>query len=95
MGRRVEREEVIIPWMVTHSTETTNRMQVPADGKTPYERWKGKIFKRHLVEFGENVLYIMPKSDGRDKYDSRWEEGIWLGVDEESGEYRVSDGGDE
>ena len=60
-------------------------------GKTAYERWKGKRFKVPMAEFGERVLYLKPKSKGKDKYESRWEEGIWLGVDDESRQYRIAD----
>ncbi len=42
-----------------------------------------------MAEFGEGVLYIRAESVGKDKYNSRWEEGFFLGVREESGEIIV------
>ena len=38
------------------------------------------------MEFGEAIMFLRAKSVGRDKFDSRWEDGIWLGIREESGE---------
>ena len=35
------------------------------------------------------MLYIRAESVGKDKYNSRWEEGVFLGVREESGEIIV------
>ena len=49
-------------------------------------RIKGKRFKREVCEFAECVFYLKPKSKGKDKLESRWGTGIWLGIREESGE---------
>ncbi len=59
------------------------------DGKTPQERIKGKKFKTQIVEFGEGVRYIMPESAGKDKWDVRWREGIFLVIRDSSGEFIV------
>ena len=91
LKRRVDRDEALVPWMVIHSAEMINRFQVGRDGKTPYERWKCKRFKTPMAEFGERVLYLKPKSKGKDKYESRWKEGIWIGAEDQSTEYRVVD----
>ncbi len=39
-----------------------------------------------MVEFGECVLHSPAMSAGKDKFDARWKEGVWLGVRLESGE---------
>ena len=52
-------------------------------------RWregKGKEFKREVAEFGEAVLYLKLGTKGRDKLDSRWETGIWMGIKDQTGE---------
>ena len=59
---------------------------IRADGRTNYQRRKGKKFGGSIVEFGESIMFLRSKSVGKDKYDSRWENGIWLGIREESGE---------
>ncbi len=39
-----------------------------------------------MAEFGECVLHALAMSAGKDKFDARWKEGVWLGVRMESGE---------
>ena len=73
-------------WLVPHSAATLNRYVVGADGKTARQRLRGRVFKSPVVEFGECVWYLKPKSVGKDKLHSRWGEGVWFGVREESGE---------
>ena len=41
------------------------------------------------MEFGECVWYLKPKSKGKHKAENRWENGVWLGVRDESGEYII------
>jgi hypothetical protein len=66
-----------------------NRYKVGADGKTPRQRLKGKKFTKAVAEFGENVMYLKPKSRGVDKLNTRWGEGVWLGIRELSGEVYI------
>ena len=54
--------------------------------KTVHERVKGKRFKVFVAEFGECVWYLKPGSKSVDKLFSRWEQGVFLGVRDESGE---------
>ncbi len=39
-----------------------------------------------VAEFGECVLYAPAASAGKDKFDTRWDEGVWLGIRMESRE---------
>ena len=41
------------------------------------------------MEFGENIFYLKAKTLGKDKFDTRWDSGIWLGIREESGEHII------
>ena len=75
-----------MPWLVMHAARTINRYHVGVDGKTAYRRWKGKEVRREVAEFGECVMYLRPGSKGRDKLESRWESGIWLGDRDETAE---------
>ena len=70
------------PWLIRHAAELIDRCAVGAVGRTNYQRRKGKKFSTPIAEFGETVMYLYPKSKGVDKFDSRWGEGIWLGVRE-------------
>ena len=89
LGRKLVREHMCVPWLIRHAAETIDRYAVGVDGKTNYQRRKGKKFGGTVVEFGEKILFLRAKSVGRDKFDSRWEDGIWLGIREESGEHII------
>ena len=72
--------------MIRHASWIRNRFKVKSDGKTAYERWKGKKFRADIVEFGERVMYLKPGSRGKNKLECRWSIGIWLGMRDESQE---------
>ena len=74
-----------------------NRCNVGSDGKTPYERLRGKKFERRLCTFGECVLALrnskaFENADDKrmNKLDSRWFDGVYVGVRVSSGETIVS-----
>ena len=85
-GERIARDSHILPWLVMHAAATITRYRKDADGITAYRRWKGKEFKRAVAEFGENVWYLKSDSAGKNKYVNRWQEGIWLGIADDTGE---------
>ena len=80
---------MILPWLVRHSAMTLNIGQRGEDGRSAWERVKGKCFNREVPEFGEKVLYLKPESLGVNKLDSRWEPGHFLGIRDESGELYI------
>ena len=41
----VHEDHCVLPWMIRHASWIRNRFKVGKDGKTPYQRWKGKEFK--------------------------------------------------
>ena len=86
IGIRIEGKDYIFTWLVRHAAASMNRYQVGDDGRTAHERLRGRKFKRDVAEIGESVMYIRAESVGNDKYNSRWEEGVFVGVGEESGE---------
>ena len=88
-GRRIQRNENIVPWMIRHAVQMRNRVAIGQDGKTSWKILKGRDFKRDVAEFGECVWYLEAKSVGKDKFDTRWSEGIWLGIRDESGEILI------
>jgi len=61
---------------------------VGKDGKTPYERRRGRKCRVPVVPFGETVWYKEIK-ENKAKADSAWTEGIWLGHHRESNETLV------
>jgi len=76
--------------MVGYSSLLLNRFEVGADGKTNYERLKGKQAKTNGLEFGEGLLFKMKaKREGIGKLASVWQDGIYLGIRAVSGEIIV------
>ena len=43
----------ILHWLVRHAASLITRYQVGKDARTACERWKGKLHKKELAEFGE------------------------------------------
>ncbi len=78
-----------MPWLVHHAAFVLDICSVGEDGRTPYEARKGKRFLRPLPGIGECLWHLRPQSVGKDKLDTRWEQGVFAGVREESGELYV------
>ena len=78
--------------MVEYAAVLLNRGQVGADGRTAYERLKGKKASSPGMQFGERVLAKsnVASYKRKDKMDTDWYEGIFLGQRAVSGEYLVS-----
>ena len=76
---KISCDHPLIPWMIEHASALFNKYSVGQDGKTAYERWKGKSWKSEAIEFGEMVHYKFPKKTQMGKLDDRWDEGIYLG----------------
>ena len=53
-------EHPIMPWLIHHAALLTNFCRVGTDGRTSYERRKGKCFNRLLPEIGECIWYLKP-----------------------------------
>merc|ERR1712115_409691 len=88
-GRRIRRDEHIVPWMIRHAAQMRNRIAIGTDGKTIWKRLRGKEFKREIAEIGECVHYLEAGTAGKNKFDTRWHDGTWLGVRDETGEILI------
>ena len=88
-ARKIEGTHLIIPWMIRYAANVLSWYIVGDDGKTAYERLKGKLFTRKTVEFGECIWYIKAGSVGKNKMASRVESGVFLGFREESQEVMI------
>ena len=75
-----------LEWLVLHAALTVGKYRIGRCAKTPHELLRGRPFDREVVEFGECVDYLGLGSKGKDKQDSRWKHGVWLGIKEDSGE---------
>ena len=50
----------VVTWLVEHAADTINKFAVAPDGRTAYERVKGKRYKGEMIEFGRKVMYKIP-----------------------------------
>ena len=68
-------------WLIRWAAMCVSRYQVGKDGKTPYQRQRGRNCDVGVVPFGEMVLYRVP-AVARDRHqalEERWAKGVWLG----------------
>ena len=54
-GVRLDPEHCVWTWLIEYASWIINRAEVGHDGKTPYERIKGKVARLPGVEFGAGV----------------------------------------
>ena len=82
----------IWPWITEYSSFLLNRFEVGKDGKTAYERTKGKKANVYGVEFGEAALGKQrPMGGGLGKLACLWQDGVYLGIKGSTGEFIVAD----
>lgn len=81
LGLKLSGKHPVMSWLVEHAADLLSRYQVGDDGRTGYERLKGKKCKQEMVEFGEKVHYrYNPKAKAKDeKLEVKWGEGFFLG----------------
>ena len=77
----LEPGDAMILWMVRWSAMLCSRYVVGADGRTGYERRRGRKCKLPDIPLGEKVWYkqIRDGKERKDKFSSEWKEGLWLG----------------
>ena len=91
-GAKLTPRHPIMTWMVENANYLLNRYEVGHDGKTAYERCKGKVAKVLGIEFGEAVLWKRRAVGGAlAKMTCLWEDGVYLGLKGASGEVIVAD----
>ena len=71
----------IVPWIVRWAAICQSRYAVGKDGKTAYERLRGRTCKSVVVPMGEKVWYkqLGDGGDRRNKAETQWHQGVWLG----------------
>ena len=75
----------ILAWLVEFAGTVVNRYEVGRDGKTLYERLRGKQSRLIRLEFGEKVNFRTRMA----KFDSLWSDGVFVGYRSISGEVVV------
>ena len=80
LGLVMKSSHPVMTWLVQHAADCISKYQVNEDGKTAYERLKGKRFNRVAVEFGEKIHYKRSgKGHKEHKIEGKWNEGYFLG----------------
>ena len=70
-------EHPVWSWMVEYAAFLWTRFNVSRDGKTAYERLKGKRAKVHGIEFGEGIMWKRRREGGPlGKLACMWDDGI-------------------
>ena len=78
LKQRLPSSHPITAWLVEHTSWVLNRFQRGSDGRTPYDRLHGRAGHERVCEFGEMVMWSVPKKL-RSKLDQRWGYGMCLG----------------
>ena len=85
LGARLPNTHPVMRWLVQHVASILNRQSTNPEGMTPYEYRHGRRSHGRTAEFGERLLYYVPKRL-RAKIDLRWRVGIFLGTADRSNE---------
>ena len=64
LGVKLAVGHVVWPWLVEFTAWLLTRAEVGHDGRTTYERIKGKSAKLPWIEFGEGVLWKRKREGG-------------------------------
>ena len=81
----------VICYIIEYAAFVINRFEVGHDGKTNFERCKGKKAKTLGIEFGEAVHWKRkPIGGALGKLSVMWEDGVYLGIKGKSGEVIVA-----
>ena len=68
----------VMLWLVEYASVLLSKYPVGDGGLTTFQKLHGKRAHEELVEFGEKVLYFIPKAK-RAKLDKRFGVGVFLG----------------
>ena len=92
MQRRIPVDHPVMAWLVKHAAWLLTIRVRGRDGRTAYERPRGKPFSKKGVGFGEICLFRLPlkgeRADDEDgKMSVRWVKGVFMGYDRITNEY--------
>lgn len=80
IGDDILRDSCVVQWMLRWAAMLLSRYQVGLDGRTGYERRRGRACTIPTVCFGEKVWFKESKDkEAKAKFHSQWRHGIWLG----------------
>ena len=78
LKQKIPVQHPVMAWLVEHSAYLLNKYMLGKDGLTAFSRLHGKETSERICEFGERILWFVPKVL-RSKLDQRWRYGIFWG----------------
>ena len=81
--------EKYFPWIVRHAAWLLTRYLIKKDGKTPYQRLRGRQYNGEIVEPFEFTHFRLSTGE-RGKLDSQTSTGVWLGKSLSSDEHLIA-----
>ena len=90
----IESTDAILQWIIRWAAMVCSRYLVGTDGKTGWERRRGRPCNMHAIPFGEKVWYkeVREGKAWKKHLDSEEREGIWLGHARSSNEVLIWNG---
>ena len=90
-GIKIEGKDIITQWMIRWAAMIPSRFLVGKDGKTAFERRRGRRCDIPTEILGEKVWYreLSTKTERKDKLETQWKEGLWLGHSRNSNEIYI------
>ena len=79
VNQKLPTDAVVLQWLVRWVAMLHSRFRLGPDGKSAYERQRGRKCRLEVIPFGETVHYRKLSDDNQNKLESQWEKGIWLG----------------
>ena len=87
---KLKPDDRMLMFLAEYAAHLVNRLEVGKDGKTAYERSRGKRATVMAVEFGERLLWRVRRAGKQEKMNPRWDYGAFVGIRPESGDVLVA-----
>ena len=93
LERRADRtlnlESNLFTWLLRHGADLLNKRQPGFDGKTAFERMRGRVYRGELMPFCSPVLHRLSGKVIGGVLVDRWHKGFWLGKTSTSDEHVI------
>ena len=87
---KMEMSHPLIEWMTIWATDLILRYVMRENGRTAYESITGHRCRSPVVMFSETIMFrLAPDKSSRNKADSDWHVGIFVGIESRTSEYLV------
>ena len=90
---KVPKESPLMSWIVSWAADVLTRYKVHSSGRTSYEHMTGHQGLQPVAAIGEKIMYkYTTDKNNRDKMESEWDSGYFVGINPKTTEYLVSNG---